>query len=101
MVVPIYKNKVDAQSCSNYRGILVLSHTIKLWERIIGSWVRRQAEVTENQFDLMPGKSTIEAIYLLRCLIEKYMARGKDLRMVFIHLDKAYDSIQRTVIWTS
>ncbi|GJY19483.1 hypothetical protein Tco_0390974 [Tanacetum coccineum] len=31
-VIPIYKNNGDAQTCSNYRGIKLLSHTMKLWE---------------------------------------------------------------------
>ena len=28
--VPIYKNKRDIQSCTNYRGIKLMSHTMKL-----------------------------------------------------------------------
>ncbi|XP_074337229.1 uncharacterized protein LOC141674420 [Apium graveolens] len=32
MVIPIYKNKGDAQNCSNFCGIKLLSHTMKLWE---------------------------------------------------------------------
>nr|GEY08511.1 retrovirus-related Pol polyprotein LINE-1 [Tanacetum cinerariifolium] len=34
-VVLIYKNIGDAQACSNYRGIKLLSHTMKMWERVI------------------------------------------------------------------
>ncbi|GJS17044.1 retrovirus-related pol polyprotein LINE-1 [Tanacetum coccineum] len=34
-VIPIYKNKGDVQACSNYRGIKLLSHSMKLWERLI------------------------------------------------------------------
>ncbi|XP_071699630.1 uncharacterized protein [Rutidosis leptorrhynchoides] len=34
-VIPIYKNKGDAQICSNYRVIKLPSHTMKLCERVI------------------------------------------------------------------
>ena len=33
--IPIVKNKGDVQSYSNYRGIKLISHTMKPWERII------------------------------------------------------------------
>ena len=32
ILVPIFKNKRDAQSCTNYRGIKLMSHTMKLWK---------------------------------------------------------------------
>ena len=35
ILVPIFKNKGDVQSCTNYRGIKLMSHTMKLWERVI------------------------------------------------------------------
>uniref|UniRef100_A0A914WZU0 Endonuclease/exonuclease/phosphatase domain-containing protein n=1 Tax=Plectus sambesii TaxID=2011161 RepID=A0A914WZU0_9BILA len=35
-IAPIYKKKGDVQQCSNYRGIKLLSHTMKLWERVTG-----------------------------------------------------------------
>jgi hypothetical protein len=40
ILVPIFKNKGDAQSCTNYRGIKLMSHTMKLWERIIEHCLR-------------------------------------------------------------
>ena len=41
-LIPIYKNKGDVQVCENYRGIKLLSHTMKLWERVIEIRIRRE-----------------------------------------------------------
>ena len=46
-VVPLYKGKGDAQECKNYRGIKLLSHTMKLWERVVEGRLRRQTKVSE------------------------------------------------------
>nr|QIA97904.1 hypothetical protein AP_R.00g000040-v1.0.a3 [Amaranthus palmeri] len=100
-IIPLFKNKGDAQECGNYRGIKLLSHTMKLWERVIERKIRQEAVIRENQFGFMPGRSTMEAIHVLRRLMEKYRDRKKDLHMIFIDLEKAYDSIPRQVIWDS
>jgi hypothetical protein len=34
ILVPIFKNKGDVQSCTCYRGIKLMSHTMPPWERI-------------------------------------------------------------------
>ena len=40
VLIPIYKNKVDARCCANYRGIQLIIHAMKIWERIIKDRLR-------------------------------------------------------------
>jgi len=63
ILVPIYKNKGDIQSCTNYREIKLMSHTMKLCERVIEHRLRGITRVSMNQFSFMPGRSTMEAIF--------------------------------------
>ncbi|KAJ0911461.1 putative cucumisin [Helianthus annuus] len=100
-VVPLYKNKGDAQCRGNFRGVKLLSHTMKLWERVIETRIRRETQVTVNQLGFMSGRLTTEAIHVLRRLVERYWEKKRDLHIVFIDLEKAYDSGTLGLIWDS
>lgn len=98
-VFPLYKNKDDIQDCNNFRGVKLLSYTMKLWERVIERRLRKDVSISENQFGFMPDSSIMEAIYLLRKLMGLYKNRKVDLRMVFIDMEKAYDKAPCEVLW--
>lgn len=38
---------------SNYRGIKMLSHCMKIWERLIQARLRRQVAISEQQCPLL------------------------------------------------
>jgi hypothetical protein len=76
-----------------------MSHTMKIWERIIEHRLRGVTNVTENQFGFMPGRSTMYAIFLIRQLMEKCTEQKKDLYMIFIDLENSYDKVPRNVMW--
>ncbi|KAK3534154.1 hypothetical protein QTP86_002311 [Hemibagrus guttatus] len=99
VLVPIFKNKGDVQSCSNYRGIKLMSHTMKLWERVVEARLRKVVEICEQQYGIMPRKSTTDAIFALRILMEKYRDGQRELHCVFVDLEKAYGRVPREELW--
>ena len=49
ILVPIYKNNGDIQSCTNYRGIKLMCHTMKLWERVIEQRLRHETTIRRRR----------------------------------------------------
>ena len=95
MLIPIYKNKGDAQCHGNYRGIKLMSYTMKIWERIIETRLRDRVEISKQQYGFMPGKETTDAMFALRMLMEKYREGQRELHCVFMDLEKGYDRVAR------
>ena len=103
ILIPMFKGKGDIQECKHYRGIKLLSHTFKIWERVVDRRMRQCTNIHESQFGFMPGRSrpTTDAIFILKQTIEKHREGQKNIRVTFIDLEKAYDSIPREEIWRS
>jgi Reverse transcriptase (RNA-dependent DNA polymerase) len=76
-----------------------MSHTMKLWERVIEHRLRKLTTVSKNQFGFMPRRSTMEVIFLIRQLMERHQEQKNDLHVIFVDLEKAYDKIPRNIMW--
>ena len=98
-MVNVYKGKGDALECGSYRGIRLLEHALKILERVVEVRVRRIVKIDDLQFGFMPGKGTTDAIFIVRQLQEKFLAKEKDLWMAFVDLEKAFDRVPREVVW--
>ena len=95
VLVPLYIGKGDIKKCGNYRGIKLMNHTMKLWERIIEARSRKEVTIAKQKFGFMPGRSTTDAIFCLRILLEKWTEGQKAVHCAFIDLEKAYDRVPR------
>ncbi|XP_062865903.1 uncharacterized protein LOC134328668 [Trichomycterus rosablanca] len=58
-----------------------------------------EVTICEQQYGFMPRKSTTDAIFALRMLMEKYREGQKELHCVFVDLEKAYDRVSREELW--
>ena len=101
VLIPIFKGKGDVQECGNYRGIKLMSHTLKILERMIDGRLREEVEIGKEQLGFMKGSGTSDGIFCLRQVMEKFREKQRDLHMVFIDLEKAYDTVPRQEIWRS
>ncbi|KAK3571098.1 hypothetical protein QTP86_001776 [Hemibagrus guttatus] len=72
---------------------------MKLWERVVEARLRKVVEICEQQYGFMPRKSTTDAIFALRILMEKYRDGQRELHCVFVDLEKAYDKVPREELW--
>ena len=97
-IINIYKGKGDALIRDNYRGLKLLDHVIKVIERVMEKIIREKVFIDNMQFDFIPGRDTTDAIFTLRQLQEKHLAKNRKLYFAFVDLEKAFDRVPRKVI---
>ena len=96
-IVPIYKQKGDPLECGHFRGIKLLEHGMKMFEKIIE--LRKLITVNNMQFGFSPGKVTTDAIFIIQQLQEKHIEVHKDLFLTFVDFEKAYDRVPRDLVY--
>ena len=52
-----------------------------------------KVNIDDMQFGFMSGKGTVDAIFIVRQLQEKFMEKRKDLFYAFVDLEKAFDRV--------
>eukprot|EP00752_Nemacystus_decipiens_P009020 g8051.t1 len=98
----LYK-KGDRSNCNNFRGISLLSHIGKVLAKTITNRLTAFCEANdilpEEQCGFRPGRSTVCMLFVVRRLQELGRRRRIPLYMCFIDLQKAYDSVDRELLW--
>jgi len=94
MNCPIYK-KGDTKDCNNL--IALLNVTYKIFTNCILSRIKETAEnvIGDYQGGFRPGRSTTDLIFIVRQLIQKTWEFNKEMHILFVDFQKAYDSIHR------
>ena len=63
---PIYKQKGDPLDCGNYRGIKLLSHSLKLMERVIEARLREMVTIKKKPVWIPKGEVNNRTNILLK-----------------------------------
>ena len=83
VIMPIFKGKGDVMSCGSYRGVKLLQHAMKIIERVLERRIRKLVNLNKVQFGFMPGKGTVDAIFIVKRMQEEY-EKDKKLYMCFV-----------------
>ena len=94
IIVPLYK-KSDKRDCGNYRGISLLSIPGKVFTKVLHQRLKRYVEscLNEEQAEFRPGKSTMNQLFAIRQISEKYFDMNRTLYNNFIDFKQAFDSV--------
>lgn len=78
-----------------------MSHTMKLYERVIDARLRSESLLSENHDGFVPGLSTIDPMFTINMIVHEYRAKNIPLYIAFPDMEKAFDRVPLTTIWWS
>ena len=65
----------DPVECGNFRGIKLLEHGMKMFEKILERRLRKPTTVNNMQFEFSSGKGTTDAVFIIQQLQERKKER--------------------------
>lgn len=93
--------KGDLSSCSNYRGITLLSIPGKVLNRVILNRIKDAVDpqLRDQQAGFRKNRSCTDQIATLRIIVEQSLEWNSPLYVNFIDYEKAFDSVDRQTLW--
>ena len=98
LLVQVFKGKGDPLNSNSRRGIKLLEHVFKMYEKVLDRRLREVIDIDKMQYGFMPKRGTVDAVFVLRRINEKFRAKDKKLFFIFIDLEKAFDQVSWEVI---
>ena len=93
--------KGDLSSCSNYRGITLLSIPGKVFNRVLLNRMKNAVDplLRDQQAGFRANRSCTDQIATLRIILEQSLEWNSPLYVNFIDYEKAFDSVDRQTLW--
>ena len=103
-ITAIHK-KGDTTNPNNYRGITVGHALGKLYALVINNrlttWLETRGLRAKGQAGFRQGYRTVDNCFILRALAERARARGVKLYLCAVDFQKAFDSVDRPLLWAA
>ena len=104
-IIMVLHKKKNRTKCGTYRGISLIAHAGKILLNIIArrlsEYCERVGILPEEQSGFRPNCSTTDTmLFVIRRLQELPRKKRISLYVCFIDLTNAYDSVDRTLLWT-
>lgn len=94
-LIPVHK-KGSKTDPNNYRGISLMNNMAKLFTGVILDIVNQHYTSRQEQFGFRRGRSTTDAIFIMRQIIEKAVEYNRHVYVCYIDFVKAFDNIRIT-----
>ena len=103
LIYPLHK-KGDPSDVNNYRGISLLNILSKVFSSIINcrltTWAHNSSNIPEEQAGFRKGYSTIDNIFTLQSIVQKYLSKKQGrFYVLFVDFSKAFDCIDRAKLF--
>jgi len=102
-LAPVPKPKGNPDKQDDYRGIAVGQSISKLFSltllRRLDQWAEKQGHRARGQAGFRAGRGTGDNAFILSHIIDKYTHKRKPIYVAFIDFRKAYDCVDRSVLW--
>lgn len=97
--------KGDRRDPSNYRGIALVNHTVKIFTQIMAdrlyAWSVEHNILPEEQNGFRPGRGCLDNIFTLNTAIQLQLRLPRrKVYVLFIDFARAFDSVKHHLLWS-